>query len=768
VDVVASEQTIVFAPFRLDKANRRLLRGDEPLALRPKTFDVLLFLAERAGRLVTKRELLEAVWSQTFVSDSVLKVCIREIRKVLGDEAKSPRYVDTAHGSGYRFIAICASGRLPIPLTSFIGRQVEVGAIRSLVERNRLTTLTGPGGAGKTRLALEAVNASREVFWVELAPISEPARVPEAIAAILSVDDHHGRPVIESLVRALRDRSLLLVLDNCEHLIHASAETARILVESCPQLRVLATSREALGLAGEVTWIVPPLSSHDAVSLFLARSQEGSAPSTQVAGICEGLDGLPLAIELAAARAKLLGIDQIAARLAHPLHLLTSGSKGESSRHETMRATIEWSYNLLTANERLMFERLSVFSGGFTLDDAEQVCTANSILQEAVVSVLGQLVDKSLVVAWQADPAQLARYRLLETVREFAAERLNDPSAVQARHVACFLTLAEGVAARINGAERGSRLAQLDLDHSNFLAAIEYAKNTDDLASAQRIAGALVWYWFHRGRWREGRRVLADLLAPASGPDAALWQARALFGDGLLAWTTGDHPTARTRLENSIALWRKTSDLAGLGYSLQFLAAVLLGSNEGDRAKPLSQESVAVSRQANDPFGLATSLATAGIVALTRNELPDARELLELSVEHCRRIPDLWAAALPLRNLGILALRRGELDTALERLRQSLESLAGWPERWFVSRSLETIAVVYALRGSHVLAAELFGAGESLRERLGAAVLPFYQADYDRAVALLRSALDPGALVQAWSRGRAMTAEEAARLAIHG
>ena len=765
---VPSDQTLVFSPFRLDKRNRRLLRGDQPVALRPKAFDVLVFLAERSGRLVTKRELLDVVWPQTFVSDSVLKVCIREIRQVLGDNPTTPRYLETAHRSGYRFIAVCSGGRMPVPLSSFVGRRKEVGEVRSLLEHHRLTTLTGPGGAGKTRLALEAVGGSRPVWWVELTPLADPARVPEAIAGVLGVDDSRGRPVIDSLVHHLRDRDVLLVLDNCEHLIHAAAETTRLLVESCPRLHVLATSREPLGLAGEVTWTVPPLSSEDAVSLFLARSQQASQPPAQVAGICARLDGLPLAIELAAAGARLLGIDHIAARLARPLHVLTSGSKGEAARHQTMRATIDWSYNLLTEDERLMFARFSVFSGGFTLDDAESVCAGGSIREEGVARLLGQLVDKSLVVRWQTDPGRTARYRLLETVREYATERLSDPAVVRAAHLARFLALAESMATRINTAERAACLEQMGWDHSNVLAAIEYARSLDDLASAQRIAGALVWYWFHRGRWREGRRVLADLLTPAPGPDAARRQAQVLFGDGLLAWTTGDHASARARLEASIPLWREASDLAGLGHSLQFLAVERLGSDAEDLPKRLSQESVAAFRQTSDSFGLVTSLATAGVVALNRNELDEAQALLEQSVEHCRRIPDAWALALPLRNLGIVALRKGELDRALEPLRESLQALADWPERWFVSRSLETIAVVYALRGDHLLGAELLGAGEGLREGLGAGVLPFYQADYDRALAVLRSVLDPGALEQAWSRGRALSADEAMTRALQG
>jgi predicted ATPase/DNA-binding winged helix-turn-helix (wHTH) protein len=764
---MASDETIVFVPFRLEKKNRRLLRGDQPLALRPKAFDVLAFLAARAGLLVTKQELLDAVWPETYVSDSVLKVCVREIREALEDDPRAPRFIETAQGFGYRFLAACAGGSLPVPLTRFIGRQAEVAAVRSLVERHRLTTLTGPGGAGKTRLALEAVSASRDVSWVELAPLADPARVPEAVAVGLNLHDRHGLPMTESLVRSLRDRSLLLVLDNCEHLIHACAETARVLVEGCPRLRILATSREPLGLPGEAVWLVPPLCSDDAVALFLERGPSGPR-GTEVARLCEHLDGLPLAIELAAARAKLLGVEPIVARLAHPLELLTSGSKGEASRHQTMRATIDWSYNLLTVEEARVFQRLSVFSGGCRLEHVEQVCAGDSITPERVASLLAQLVEKSLVVAKPADSTGPAHYGLLEAVRQYADERLADAGAVQARHVACFRALAERVAPRINTAERAARLAELDREHSNLLAAIEYARNLDDLESARRIAGALVWYWFHRGRWREGRRVLADLLAPAKGSSAPQWQATVLFGDGLLAWTTGEHQAARARFEASIALWRLTSDLTGLGHSLQFLAVELVGLAEPDAARQIAAESVAVFRQAEDPFGLATSLATAGIVALNRSELPEARALLEQSVEECRRIPDPWAVALPLRNLGITALRSGDLEGAVQRLRQSLQALEQWPERWFISRSLESIAIVYALRGDHTLAVELFGAGESLREGLGAAVLPFYQADYDGAMATLRAVLDATTLDQAWSRGRTMSAEEAVCRAIEG
>jgi non-specific serine/threonine protein kinase len=766
---VPSDRTLLFGPFRLDTAERRLRRGEEPVALRPKSFDVLAVLAERAGRLVTKRELLDAVWPETFVSDSVLKVCVREIREVLGDDPRSPRYIETAHKSGYRFIGVRAvAGNRPVPLTTFAGREEEVRDVRALLERHRLTTLIGPGGVGKTRLALEAVGAVPEVWWVELAPIAEAPRVAEAVAAALGVDDDRGRTVAESLVRALRDRDLLLVLDNCEHLIHAAAETVRVLVQGCPRLRILSTSREPLGITGEVTWTVPPLSPEDAVSLFLARSPRHSGETVQVAGICERLEGLPLAIELAAARARLLDLDQLAARLIHPLQVLTSGSRAEAARHQTMRATIDWSYDLLAPDERLAFERLSVFAGDFSLEQAERVCAGDSVRTEMVAGLLGQLVDKSLVVAGQTERAAPARYRLLETVREYAAERLSDPASVQARHVACFLAVAEAAAERINTAQRALCLAEMDQDHGNFLTAIEYARSRGDGESAHRIAGALAWFWFHRGRWREGRRVLGQLLAPAAEADAPPFAARPLFADGLLAWTTGDHPGACARFERSIALSRRSGDLVALGHALQFLAVERLGAGNAEEAVRLAEEGVAVFRRADDSFGLATSLATAGIVALSRHALAEAGALLDQSLQRSRGIPDPWVAALALRNLGIVALRQGQLERARERLRESLEALAAWPERWFVSRSLETIAVVYALLGRHVLAAELFGAGARLREALGAAVLPFYQSDYDRALAVLRSALGADALDQAWSRGRALTPEEALKAAVQG
>ena len=764
-----SERTLVFGPFRLDKTERRLLRGDEPLALRPKTFDVLAFLAERAGRLVTKRELLDGVWPETFVSDSVLKVCVREIREVLGDDPRSPRYIETAHKSGYRFIGVrAAAGHRPVPLSTFAGREEEVRDVRALLERHRLTTLIGPGGVGKTRLALEAVGAVREVWWVELAPIAEAPRVAEAVAAALGVDDDRGRTVVESLVRALRDRDLLLVLDNCEHLVHAAAETARVLAQGCPRLRILSTSREPLGITGEVTWTVPPLSPEDAVLLFLARSPQHSGEPARVSGICARLEGLPLAIELAAARARLLDLDQLAARLIHPLQVLTSGSRAEAARHQTMRATIDWSYDLLEPDERLAFERLSVFAGDFSLEQAERVCPGGSVRMERVAGLLGQLVDKSLVVASPPEPATPARYRLLETVREYATERLADPAPVRTRHVACFLAGAEEAATRINTAQRALCLAHMDQDHGNFLTAIEYARSGGDGESAHRIAGALAWFWFHRGRWREGRRVLGQLLAPVPEGDGPAWPGRALFADGLLAWTTGDHPGACERFERSIVLSRRSGDLVGLGHALQFLAVERLGSGDTDEAVRLAEEGVAVFRRAEDSFGLATSLATAGIVALSRHALAEAGALLDQSLQCSRGIPDPWVAALALRNLGIVALRQGQLERARDLLRESLEALAAWPERWFLSRSLETIAVVYALLGRHVLAAELFGAGARLREALGAAVLPFYQPDYDRALAVLRSALGADALDQAWSRGSALTSEEALNAAVQG
>ena len=790
---------ILFSPFRLDPANQRLSRGEQVIPLRPKTFAVLRYLLEHAGTLVTKNELLDAVWPATAVSDTVLKTSIREIREALGDLAKTPRFIETAHRSGYRFIGGVATDQLPIELTPLIGRDHEIALVRRLLGNSRLLTLTGPGGVGKTRLALRAVvnlmSASRDgVWWVELAPLSDPLLVPQSVARVLDVRDQPGRDLMASLQHHLRTREVLLVLDNCEHVIDASAELAHGLLRMCPGVRILATSREPLGVSEECIWTVPALSypdpaqlpsipdvsSYDAVQLFVERATAAQAdfqltPENVrfVAEICHRLDGIPLAIELAAPRVRALTVEQIASYLNDSFRMLVRRNRAEVPRHQTLRATIDWSYGLLSSEERTLFNSLAVFADGWTLEAAEAVCApsiagADQIGESDVLDLLARLVDKSLVVA-TGQTTHGRRYRLLETVRQYAREKLveaGDVAAIHQRHLGFFRDFVAEIEARINTARRVEYLAQLHAEHDNVRTALRWAIRHEPEA-ALRLSGALWWFWFHQGYWREGRAWLEESLASVAAPARTPQRAKALLGSGVLAWAQGDRSAARTRLEESVAVWRTLDDERSLAEAQHFLATEMMAQGDADAAVALAGSSVDMLRRtATDTFGLATTLATLGIAEMTLENYSAARIALEESAAIARATRDNWVLALPLRNLGIVAFRQGDYDEAAELVRETLLILRDLKEKWFISRSLETMAEIVALQGDHIRAARLFGAGEALREAVGASVLPFYRTDYDHAVETVRKRLGDEAVREHWSQGRSMTLEQAIACAL--
>jgi predicted ATPase/DNA-binding winged helix-turn-helix (wHTH) protein len=790
-------RVLLFTPFRLDPANQRLCSGEQAIPLRPKSFAVLQYLVAHAGALVTKDELLDAVWPATAVSDTVLKTSIREIREALGDVAKTPRFVETARRCGYRFIADVTTDNLPIELTALIGRAHEVALITRLLQTARLLTLTGPGGVGKTRLALRAagdlMSASREgVWWVELAPLSDPLLVPQAVARVLDVREQPGRGLMASLQHQLRAQDLMLVLDNCEHLIDACAELAHALLRTCPGVRILATSREPLGVSEECVWTVPALSypdphqlpsigelpSFDAVRLFVERATAArsdfeltSENAPFVAEICCRLDGVPLAIELAAPRVSALTIEQIAEHLNDSFHVLARRRRTEVPRHQTLRATIDWSYGLLSSEERGLFNSLAVFAGGWTLEAAQAVCAssigapdetdANSLLD-----VLVRLVDKSLVVAG-GQTTRARRYRMLETVRQYAREKLIDAGNVVAthqQHARFFLDFVDVIEPRINTASRVACLAQLNAEHDNLRTALRWAMQTEP-EMALRLGGSLWWFWFHQGYWREGRAWLEQALVSVAAEPTPR-RAKALLGSGVLAWAQGDRTAARARLEESVAVWRTLNDERSLAEAVHFLATEMMAQGDAGAARTLAASSVEMFRRDGlDRFGLAVTLATMGIAEMTLENYSAARRALEESATIARTIRDNWALALPLRNLGIVAFRQGDYPEAAKLLSETLLILRDLKEKWFISRSLETMAEIVALQGDYIRAARLFGAGEALREAVGASVLPFYRTDYDCGVEAVRKGLGEDALRANWSEGRTMTLEEAIRCA---
>jgi predicted ATPase/DNA-binding CsgD family transcriptional regulator len=679
---------------------------------------------------------------------------------------------------------------LPLRLSSFIGRGREVAEVETMLSDHRLLTLTGPGGAGKTRMAIEVasevVDAFRDGAWLaELASLSDPDLVAQAVAQALGVREAPGRPLIGALLEHLEGREALLVLDNCEHLIDACATLADALLRSCPDLRILATSREALSIAGERTWPVPPLSSPDshdlppvqdlrsyeAIGLFAERARavvptfelmESNAPA--VARLCRILDGMPLAIELAAARVRVLSVEQISSRLEDSFALLTGGSRTALPRQRTLGAAIGWSYELLGKEEQVLLGELSVFAGGFALESAESVCSGEGIEEHEVLDLLTSLVDKSLVHV--SEQGGDARYRLLETVRQYGRERLQKSGTepdIRRRHADFFLRFAERAEPRINGKERELWLARLDAEHDNLRAALAWTQESVEAEMGLRLAGALSWFWYHREYWSEWRRWLDGTLAireTAGYPGQTAARAKALSGGGFLAWMQGDQVLARSQLEESVALWREVGDKQGLAQALRFLSGSFESRGDYAAARPLAEESVKLFREGEDTFGLGITLSRLGITALAQGDYEVARAALEEGVEICRSIEDDWALALALRNLGIGALRESKHEEAVARLAESLGVLKETGNPLYM-QNLELLAAAVSMRGDHRRAAILFGAAEALRDAVGAFVLPLYRAEYDRGLAAARAGLNEATFSAAWSEGRAMTPGEA-------
>jgi predicted ATPase/DNA-binding SARP family transcriptional activator len=440
-----------------------------------------------------------------------------------------------------------AEGRitnLPTPLTSFVGREQEIAHLKALLSNTRLLTVTGAGGSGKTRLAIQVAkeliqNFQEGVWWVDLAPLIDPSHVPQAMAQVLGVRESPYTTLSETLLNFLRPKELLLVLDNCEHLVTRCAELAAEILSNCPKVQIMATSREALRIDGETVWQVPTLSLpplrlppgdaltvYEAIRLFVERAvavngkfslNAENAPA--VAEICRRLDGIPLAIELAAARIKVLAPERIAARLDNRFDLLTVGSRVALPRHQTLRLTFDWSHELLTEAERVLFRRLSVFVGGFNLEAAEEVCADEKIEAPRVLELVSHLVDKSLITA---EPQQgERRFRLLETGREYAREKLGESGEagrLRKRHFNFFLRLAEEAEPKLTSAERLSWLERLESEHDNLRAALEWSQDQAGRREAMlRLAGSLYWFWHFGGHVAEGRRGLERVLARSPG-----------------------------------------------------------------------------------------------------------------------------------------------------------------------------------------------------------------------------------------------------------
>ena len=567
------------------------------------------------------------------------------------------------------------AGRLPHPLTSLIGREQARRAVVSALDRSRLVTLTGIGGMGKTRLAVAvagdcAGEDSDGAWFADLAPLSDPALVPSAVAAALGIREL-GDPR-DALAAFLQQKSLLLILDNCEHLRPASAALAQALLAQAPGLRVLATSRQPLGLPGETVWPVPPLSLDDtddapaeAARLFVERArQSGSLRSAgdvqaTIADICRRLDGIPLAIELAATRARSLPLEEIAHRLADSFRLLADRRRPGPVRHQTLCAALDWSYDLLTDEEKSLLRRLSVFAGGWTLDAAQAVCAETESARERLLDVLGALVDHSLVVFEEREEG-MGRYRLLETVRQYAGERLRESGeaeALQDAHLGWCRALAESAEPQLKGLEQAAWLDRLEADHDNLRAALAWGGGRDPEA-ALRLASDLARFWVFRGHASEGRAALT--VAAAAAPPAV--RLRALHEAGALASAQGDYAAARDLLERSLDGSRDAGDRAGEAAALGRLGEVLMNSGDHVTAQTYLEAALGLNARLGESGSEAENLGALGYVARVRGDFAAACSFLGRAIRIYEEHGDVLLAAANRGSLAFALLDQG--DTA--------------------------------------------------------------------------------------------------------
>ncbi len=682
---------------------------------------------------------------------------------------------------------------LPRQLTSFIGREREMADLKRILSSASLVTLTGTGGAGKTRLAVQVAADVLEqhpagVSLVELADVSDPALVPKAVAAALGVPEQPGRDLTEIVVDYLQPKALLLVLDNCEHLTSACARLADMLLQSCPTLRILATSREPLGIPGEVVWRIPSLSipdpkdlqaaedltRYEAVRLFVERAAwnqpGGGLPAGSVATVarlCTQLDGIPLAIELAAARVRVLAVEQIAARLDDRFRLLTGGGRTVAPRHQTLRAAMDWSYDLLSERERAVLRRLSIFIGGCTLEAAEAVCAGNGVEAPDVIDHLAQLVDKSLVIVeMQGDEA---RYRLLETVRQYGLVRLQEMGEVaeaRHRHLDWFLDLAEQAKPEFHGPEQSAWLERLETEHGNLRAALDCCRAERDGGQVElRIAAALSWFWFLHGHSSEGRECLEHALS-REGTTATVSRAEVLSRAGALAWRQGEYARAAELAEEGVALCRRLEDTRYLGDALEVLGFVALGREEYERAESAGAESLALHRARSDARGISSSLTVLGAVAEHRGDYAQAAVLHGESLAVRRAHEDRWGIQSSLRILGGLAAHQGDHAQAMALYTESLSLARELKNTWGIAACLEGLAGLSGAVGQLERAARLFGIAAALRAPTRVPPLPVDRASYERNVARVRATLQEDAFTAAWEEGRRMTLEQAIEYAL--
>jgi predicted ATPase len=688
-------------------------------------------------------------------------------------------------------------------LTSFIGREKELKEITRLFTSSRLLTLTGSGGVGKTRLAIEAASLllprfEDGVWWVDLVGLADPFLVPQEVAKVLGVPEVPNQTTIDMLVKQLSTKHILIVLDNCEHLISACAQLTDRLLGSCKNLKMLTTSREVLDVPGETTLPVPSLSlpamqesfavktlsKFESVRLFSERAtlvhpvfELNDQNAKAVVQICHRLGGIPLAIELAATRVKLMHVDEIAKRLNDRFDLLTSGNRSVLPRHQTLRATFDWSYDLLTESERILFRRLSVFAGGFTLEAVEAVCS-KGINKSDILDLFGRLADKSLVIIDVTSSNDESRYRILETIREYAYEKLveaREEDAIRDRHLEFLLNLVEQVEPELEHIQQQIWLDRLELEIDNIRLGLEWALENQEITTALRMVSALRRFWFIRAHHNEGVERLRAILSRPDAKQPTPARLKALNTYLFMLWPVGQSMEAEPQIqategmtlaEEVLALGAHLGDRWNTAFAQLFIGVGAMARGDYPLARSYLEKSLEIWLELQDRTYLPWSLVYLGDLAMFESDFANAQTLFEQAIPLLRQANDYPILAIPLRRLGQLAMYNGNRTKAAQLIEESL--LHNWNIRDYrgVGASLAALGDFCMMQTDTKRAAEIFGVVDTLLEFIHTSFLPFDQQQYERNVGRLRAQLDQKTFTKFWAKGKALSIEKAVALAL--
>jgi predicted ATPase len=821
----AADVSFVFGEFELDLRQCQLRRGAQRIELTPKAFDLLHLLARNSDRVVTKEEIIQALWPDRLVEESNLTQTVFMLRRALDDRGQ--QLLRTIPRRGYLLATQAVAGQpavavdLPVPRTSLIGRAQDAARAAALLSHSdvRLLTLTGPGGAGKTRLAIEIAGAIAGHFgggtrFVGLSSITQPDLVLTALANALEVQQVADRGVSQLIAGRLRELGpFLLVLDNFEQVLAAATLVSEMLAASA-SLKVLVTSRARLRIYGEQEFPVAPLDDDSALTLFQERAKAvrpnfaiTAENRSAVLEICSRLDGLPLAIELAAARTRILSPGAIRDRLQSRLQLLTGGAVDLPERQQTLRSTIDWSHELLNAGEQKLLRRFAVFAGGATLEAVEAVCNTALDLGIPAFDGMSSLVEKNLVQRVDG-PAAEARFTMLETIREYAVERLaasGEDAAARRAHAAYCLVLAEEGNPELSPGERAAWLARCDLEIDNFRSALDWLFQTRGLDWALRLCMALFRFWDMREHLIEGRSRLETILdlagdghakeraqttiflgaiATAQGDfrsaERFLEQSLALnrrIGDrwgiaaslnalGVSARDRGDYASAQESFERSLSCWHQLGDRLSAARCLHNLANVLKSRGDYSRAGVALQQATAIFEDLGDRSGAAWSINSQGDTAREQGNLPDARGLYERALCTFREVSDHWGAARSLTDLGYIRCEQAEYAAAHAAYQEALELFRGLGHRRGIARALEGAACLAAARGHSIAALKLAAAAAGLRVSISAPLPQAEKQMLDHRLSRAWEALGRSAGEKAWAEGSAMSIEQAVRCSL--